>query len=113
MALLIVLLCEQSFARCYLYDLGLFLGVRRILAIVLEALPCAGVIVRGLARGTGLACCLVALATLQSYFFSSLKGSLTQPFHAFTDNLVTLARPGPSLRRLHVLLEAARKETHF
>jgi len=102
---------KHGFVRADLYHMGFWFGFVPILVLTLELFPCASGSALFSARVLGVACALVALVTLQSLFFSSVKLSLLQPFRAFRGNVGALLQPGEYRREMLEKYEAARQVT--
>jgi len=104
---------KHGLVRADLYHMGFCFGFAPILVLTLELIPCTSSRAPFLARVLGIACSLVALLTLQSFFFSSVKWSLLQPFQAFRGNVGALLQPGEYRREMLEKYEAARQATQL
>src|SRR5882724_1284312 len=99
---------KHGFVRADLYHMGFWFGFAPIIVLTLELFPCGSGSARFWTRVLGLACSLVALVTLESFFFSSFKLSTLQPFHAFRENVGALLQPNEYRREMSEKYEAAR-----
>jgi len=108
---LVLLIWKHGFVRADLYHMGYLFGFAPILGLALALLPSEDQTARRWGRGFGLACCLVAMFALQSYFFLSVKSSVIQPFYAMRENLISLLKPAEYQQQMIEAQEAARRAT--
>lgn len=105
---------KHGFVRADLYHMGFCFGFVPMLALGLEVIPCEHHLFRRrAAQCLALACCLISLLTLESFFFSSIAGSLAQPFRGARENLSTLLKPGQYQKEMLAWLEEARRATQL
>src|SRR5262249_52382582 len=90
MVLFLFMVWKHGFVRADLYHMGFCFGFVPVFVWALEVIPCATVSSRLWGRGLAVVTSLVALATVESLFFASLKSSLIQPFSGFRENLAAL-----------------------
>lgn len=100
MTMLIFIIWKHGFVRAGLFHGGFYFGLVPILALVLEALPSEWRRATNCSRILALLCCLICLATLESFFFLNVKVSLLQPFRAISQNLRTLFNPREYQRQM-------------
>jgi hypothetical protein len=108
LCMFIFVVWKHGFVRADLYHMGFFFGVVPLMALSLELLPCSRPLARLCSRGLVLACCAIAVVTVQSLFSSSLKSSLAQPFAGLRENLKSLLQPSIAEHAQRELYEKAR-----
>jgi hypothetical protein len=90
---LVFLVWKHGFVRADLFHAGFCFGFLPIFVLALESVASRGGLINMLGRIFSLACCAVSLLTLQELFFSTLAGSLSQPFYSIAANVRSLCFP--------------------
>ncbi len=93
LSLLLFVVWKHAFVRADLYHMGFLFGLVPLLVLSIELLPCSSPNALLFSRCLAVACCAMAVLTVQSLFFSSFKSSLAQPFISLRANLAVLWRP--------------------
>jgi hypothetical protein len=92
---------KHGFVRGDVYHAVFFFTFVPVLALGVDALPCEGRVARCWACALSLACCVIALATLQFSFFPPIRHSLVRPFEVMAENFRNLFAPVDYLRRMN------------
>ncbi len=105
---LLLLIWKHGLVRGDYYHLVYFFCFLPVLALALDILPAGSRAGRFWARVLAVACCLVSVFTLQSWFFEPIPRSLAKPIRSFVYHARCLLQPGEYLQTMNRVVETNR-----
>jgi hypothetical protein len=110
---LLWLVWKHGFVRADAWHMCFFFGFAPVLVLGLEVLPGGRAAANAWGRGLGLACCAVAVLTLQTMFFPAGLQSLVQPLRVLGHNVWCLIEPARYQERMNAILQTLRREAQL
>ena len=104
---------KHGLVRGDYYHLVYFFCFLPVLALALDILPSERGTARFWARVLAVACCLVSVLTLQTWFFAPVPRSLSQPIRSFVYHARCLLKPGEYLQTMNSVIETNRSRVRL